>query len=90
MNHEHLQLLVTRDMPCSKYKGRLIADLLGRYLNWFAREVFLPGEIGLLLALMLCKDRGNLVCENTRAWPLLCSLFMFNVRHCTLATSPPR
>lgn len=50
MNHEHLQLLVTRVMPYGKNKGRLIADLLGRYLNWFARKGFQPGEIGLLLA----------------------------------------
>ncbi len=27
MNHEHLKLLVTREMPFGKYKGRLIADL---------------------------------------------------------------
>ena len=27
MNHEHLQLLVSRAMPYGKYKGGLIADL---------------------------------------------------------------
>jgi len=27
MNHEHLELLVAREMPYGKYKGRLIADL---------------------------------------------------------------
>ena len=32
MNPEHLQLLVTRQMPFGKYKGRLIADLPGDYL----------------------------------------------------------
>ena len=37
MNHEHLELLVTREMPFGKYKGRLIADLPGNYLNWFAQ-----------------------------------------------------
>ena len=47
-----LELLVTRTMPFGKYKGRLIADLPGNYLNWFAREGFPPGEIGRLLALM--------------------------------------
>ncbi len=52
MNHEHLELLVTRVMPYGKYKGRLIADLPGQYLNWFARKGFPSGEIGLLLALM--------------------------------------
>ena len=52
MNHEHLERLAIRVMPYGKYKGRLIADLPGRYLNWFARKGFPPGEIGLLLALM--------------------------------------
>ena len=37
-------------MPFGKYKGRLIADLPGNYLTWFAREGFPPGEIGRLLA----------------------------------------
>ena len=60
MNHEHLELLVTRVMPYGKYKGRLIADLPGRYLNWFAREGFPPGEIGLLLALMQELDHNGL------------------------------
>jgi len=44
MNPEHLQKLVTTVMPYGKYKGRLIADLPGNYLNWFAREGFPPGE----------------------------------------------
>ncbi len=38
MQPEDLQLLVTRTMPFGKYKGRLIADLPGNYLNWFARR----------------------------------------------------
>lgn len=54
MNSEDLQLLVTRVMPYGKYKGHLIADLPGRYLNWFAREGFPSGEIGRLLA--LCRS----------------------------------
>ena len=37
MQPEDLQLLVTRSMPFGKYKGRLIADLPGDYLRWFAR-----------------------------------------------------
>ena len=49
MNPEHLELLVTRVMPYGKYKGRLIADLPGHYLNWFASQGFPPGEIGQLL-----------------------------------------
>jgi uncharacterized protein len=60
MNPEHLQLLLTRTMPYGKYKGRLIADLPGRYLNWFAREGFPPGELGMLLALMHELDHNGL------------------------------
>lgn len=40
MNPETLELLVTREMPFGKYKGRILADLPGPYLNWFAREGF--------------------------------------------------
>lgn len=60
MNSEDLQLLVTRVMPYGKYKGHLIADLPGRYLNWFAREGFPSGEIGRLLALMQELDHNGL------------------------------
>lgn len=60
MNPEDLQLLVTRVMPYGKYKGRLIADLPGQYLNWFAREGFPSGEIGRLLALMQELDHNGL------------------------------
>ncbi len=60
MNPELLQLLVTREMPYGKYKGRLIADLPGNYLNWFARKGFPPGEIGKLLALMQELDHNGL------------------------------
>jgi len=55
-----LQLLVTRQMPYGKYKGRLIADLPGHYLNWFAREGFPSGELGRLLALMQELDHNGL------------------------------
>ena len=60
MNPEDLQLLVTRTMPYGKYKGRLIADLPGHYLNWFARAGFPNGEIGRLLALMQELDHNGL------------------------------
>ena len=60
MNPESLQLLVTRTMPYGKYKGRLIADLPGHYLNWFAREGFPRGELGALLALMQELDHNGL------------------------------
>lgn len=60
MNPEDLELLLTREMPYGKYKGRLIADLPGHYLNWFAREGFPRGEIGRLLALMQEMDHNGL------------------------------
>lgn len=60
MNPEDLQLLLTRVMPYGKYKGRLIADLPGHYLNWFARTGFPEGEIGRLLALMQELDHNGL------------------------------
>lgn len=60
MNPEDLLLLVTREMPYGKYKGRLLADLPGHYLNWFAREGFPKGEIGRLLMLMHEIDHNGL------------------------------
>jgi len=60
MNPEDLLLLVTLSMPYGKYKGRLIADLPGNYLNWFARKGFPEGEIGRLLALMQEVDHNGL------------------------------
>ena len=59
MNPEDLQLLVTREMPYGKYKGRRIADLPGNYLTWFAREGFPKGELGRLLALMHEVDHNG-------------------------------
>lgn len=60
MHAPDLERLVTLAMPFGKYKGRLIADLPGHYLNWFAREGFPPGEIGRLLALMQEMDHNGL------------------------------
>jgi len=60
MTPQDLELLVTREMPFGKHQGRLIADLPGNYLNWFAREGFPPGEIGRLLALMHEIDHNGL------------------------------
>lgn len=60
MHPEQLQLLVTRTMPFGKYEGRLIVDLPGDYLNWFARTGFPKGEIGRLLALMHEIDHNGL------------------------------
>lgn len=60
MNSEDLQKLVTFAMPYGKYKGRVIAELPGHYLNWFAREGFPNGELGRLLALMHEIDHNGL------------------------------
>ena len=60
MNPEILKKLLTFSMPYGKYKGRVIADLPGNYLNWFAREGFPAGELGQLLALMQELDHNGL------------------------------
>lgn len=60
MDADSLQKLVTTQMPYGKYQGRLLADLPGNYLNWFAREGFPGGELGRLLALMHEIDHNGL------------------------------
>jgi uncharacterized protein (DUF3820 family) len=60
MKPEDLILLVSREMPYGKYKGRLLADLPGHYLGWFAREGFPKGELGNLIALMYELDHNAL------------------------------
>ena len=60
MDAAQLQRLITVRMPYGKYQGRLIADLPGQYLNWFAREGFPKGELGSLLALMHEIDHNGL------------------------------
>ncbi|GAA5175124.1 DUF3820 family protein [Niveibacterium umoris] len=60
MKPEDLELLLLREMPYGKYKGRVIADLPGHYLNWFARVGFPKGELGHLLALMQELDHNGL------------------------------
>lgn len=60
MQPEDLKKLVDRPMHFGKYQGRLIADLPGDYLNWFAREGFPKGEIGRLLQLMHEIDHNGL------------------------------
>ncbi len=60
MNPEDLQKLVTLEMPYGKHKGRLLADLPGNYLNWFAREGFPKTELGRLLQLMQEIDHNGL------------------------------
>jgi len=54
--HPHPELLlelVTMQMPFGKYKGRLLCDLPDHYLEWFQREGFPKGKLGILLETML-------------------------------------
>ncbi|MEI6620068.1 MAG: DUF3820 family protein [Betaproteobacteria bacterium] len=60
MNPEDLQKLVSVPMPYGKHKGRVLADLPGNYLAWFAREGFPKGELGRLLQLMHEIDHNGL------------------------------
>lgn len=60
MNPEDLQKLVSMPMPYGKYKGRILADLPGNYLTWFAREGFPKGELGHLLQLIHEIDHNGL------------------------------
>ena len=72
LDTRELELLLTREMPFGKYQGRVIADLPGEYLNWFARAGFPRGEIGRLLALMHEIDHnglGDLLAPLRRARP---------------------
>ncbi len=60
MDADSLQKLVTMKMPYGKHADRVLADLPGNYLNWFAREGFPKGELGRLLALMQEIDHNGL------------------------------
>ncbi|WP_287879170.1 MULTISPECIES: DUF3820 family protein [Acidovorax] len=60
MDPAQLQRLVTVTMPYGKYKGRVLADLPGNYLHWFAREGFPRSDLGRLLALMHEIDHNGL------------------------------
>lgn len=60
MEAEDLQRLVSTRMPYGKYQGRLIGDLPGAYLAWYARKGFPTGTLGRLLALSLELDHNGL------------------------------
>lgn len=60
MDASELERLVSFVMPFGKYKGRVIAELPGHYLNWMARGGFPRGEVGRLLALMHEIDHNGL------------------------------
>ncbi len=60
LDRERFEKLLTWEMPFGKYQGRLLADLPGHYLNWFARNGFPAGELGALLALAHEIDHNGL------------------------------
>ncbi|HEY4290045.1 MAG TPA: DUF3820 family protein [Puia sp.] len=45
-----LKTLVAMPMPFGKYKGTLLCNLPVSYLEWFQREGFPKGKLGMLLA----------------------------------------
>lgn len=45
-----LMQLVTMEMPFGKYKGTLLCDLPVFYLEWFQRNGFPKGKMGILLS----------------------------------------
>ena len=60
MHADDLEKLVSTRMPFGKYKDRLLCDLPGNYLAWFARAGFPPGGLGRVLALMHELDHNGL------------------------------
>ena len=46
---EILKSLVTTRMPFGKYKDTLLCDLPDFYLEWFARQGFPKGKLGMQL-----------------------------------------
>jgi uncharacterized protein (DUF3820 family) len=44
--------LVEMKMPFGKYKGSILCNLPVSYLEWFNREGFPPGKLGVLLTTM--------------------------------------
>lgn len=44
--------LVQMKMPFGKYKGTVLCNLPVSYLEWFSREGFPPGKLGMQLATM--------------------------------------
>jgi len=51
-NPDILKDLVTTKMPFGKYKGTLLCDLPVSYLEWFQKEGFPQGKLGMMLATM--------------------------------------
>jgi uncharacterized protein (DUF3820 family) len=44
--------LVKTEMPYGKYQGKLLCDLPVSYLEWFNRNGFPKGKLGVLLEMM--------------------------------------
>jgi uncharacterized protein (DUF3820 family) len=62
-NHEPdpqlLLELVRMRMPFGKHKGMILSNLPVHYLEWFSREGFPPGKLGMLLeTLLVIKSNG--------------------------------
>jgi hypothetical protein len=51
-NPDILKDIVTTRMPFGKYKGILLCDLPVSYLEWFQKEGFPKGKLGMMLATM--------------------------------------
>lgn len=49
-NTELLLTIVRMQMPFGKYKGITLCNLPVSYLEWFAKEGFPAGKLGMLLA----------------------------------------
>jgi len=49
-NPEILTDLIKVQMPFGRYKGTLISDLPVSYLEWFQRQGFPAGKLGMMLA----------------------------------------
>lgn len=54
-----LKELISMEMPFGKYKGRKIYQLPVSYLEWFEKEGFPNGKLGMLLSTMhVIKTNG--------------------------------
>ena len=49
-NPEILTDLIIVKMPFGRYKGTLLSDLPVSYLEWFQRQGFPTGKLGMMLA----------------------------------------
>jgi uncharacterized protein (DUF3820 family) len=53
MDPKLLLTLVEMKMPFGRFEGRLLCDLPVSYLEWFSRNGFPEGKLGMLLQTML-------------------------------------